>query len=230
MSFVNASFLWLLIPLGLYLWQREVKQSLQQNLRWVALGLLILAVARPAIPQAPTQERLEARSLVIALDLSASMRGEDISPNRLAASKATIHAFLAQNAYDQIALIGFTINPLLLSPPTTDHPLVATALDTLREEYVLTKGTDIYKLLEKVAQLPDREKLLVLFSDGGDEVMDAGLSSFAKEQRIQVLAIAMASNQGASIPTNNQALLKDAEGNIVVSKLSRSLASFARST
>lgn len=228
MSFLYGWFLWLLVPLSVYLRKREVKQRFQQNLRWAALVLLIVAMARPVITQAPSQETVQARSMIIALDLSASMWGEDIQPNRLQAAKATVKTFLEQNAYDQIALMGFTINPLLLSPPTTDHQLVATALDTLREAYILTKGTDIQKLLEKVSQLPDYEKLLILFSDGGDEVIDEPSIVFAHEHHIKILAIAMATAQGASIPDSEGQLLKDQAGNIVVSKFNNSLAVLAK--
>ncbi|MCH9740932.1 MAG: VWA domain-containing protein [Epsilonproteobacteria bacterium] len=228
MSFVYAWFLWLLIPLVAYLWRREPKQSLQQNLRWLALGLLIIAIARPVIPQVPTKQNTPAHSLVMALDLSASMSAEDIKPNRQEASRATIKAFLKENVHDQVALMGFTINPLLLSPPTTDHALVSMALDSLKSEYILTKGTNLQKLLEKVAQFPDQEKLLILFSDGGDEVINEGLTTFAKEKHIQILAIAMATTQGSTISTKENRLLKDSEGHIVVSKFNPDIVTLAK--
>ncbi|MBU1958263.1 VWA domain-containing protein [bacterium] len=227
MSFVYASFLWLLLPLGVYLFQRKRKQTLQQNLRWVALALLIIAVARPVIVQSPSKQTLPAHSIVIALDLSASMKAEDIKPNRMKASSETIQTFLEHNRYDQIALIGFTINPLLLSPLTTDHALVSMALDTMKSEYILTKGTDLKKLLEKVAKFPDHEKKLILFSDGGDELIEEALITFAQDQNIKILAVAMATEQGASVTTKDGTLLKDKEGHIVVSKFNRGVQALA---
>ena len=227
MSFVYFSFLWLLLPLMVYLFQRKSKQTLQQNLRWMALVLLILAVARPVIKEAPTKENIPAHSLILALDLSASMKAEDIQPNRAQASRETIQIFLEQNRHDQIALIGFTINPLLLCPLTTDHILVKMALDSMKREHILTKGTDLKKLLEKVAKFPNHEKKLILFSDGGDELIDEGLIHFAQEQSIKIVAIAMATEQGASVTTKEGLLLKDEEGHIVVSKLNRGVRQLA---
>jgi len=221
MSFVYSSFLWLLLPLAVYLFQRKRKQSLQQNLRWGALVLLVVAVAQPVMVQSPTKQTIPAHSIVLALDLSASMKAEDIKPNRAEASRETIKLFLDQNRDDQIALIGFTINPLLLSPPTIDHSLVSVALESMKSEYILTKGTDLKKLLEKVAKFPDHEKKLILFSDGGDEVIDEALINFAEEEKIKVVIVAMATEQGASVTTKEGSLLRDKEGHIVVSKFNR---------
>lgn len=227
MSFVYAWFLWLLLPLTVYLFQRQHQQSLQQNLRWGTLALLIVAVARPVMVQAPTKQTLPAHSIIIALDLSASMKAEDIKPNRAEASRETIKLFLEENIHDQIALIGFTINPLLLSPPTTDHALVSMALESMKSEYILTKGTDLKKLLEKVAKFPDHQKKLILFSDGGDEVINETLIDFAEEENIKVVIIAMATEQGASVQTKEGSLLKDKEGHIVVSKFNSSIRQLA---
>ena len=226
MTFINSWFLWLLIPLATY-WLRQNKQSLQQNMRYLTLLLLVIAIARPAIPQSPTEQSIPSHSLIIALDLSASMNAKDIKPNRAEASRETIKAFLTQNQNDQIALIGFTINPLLLSPLTTDHTLVKIALDTIRQEYILTKGTNLQKLLEKIALFPDSKKTVLLFSDGGDEVIDETLIEFAQTDHIKILAIAMATEEGSSIITKENNLLQDKKGHIVVSKLNSGLIALA---
>ena len=223
MSFLNVYFLWLILPLAVYLFRRKTKQSLQQHLRWLAVVLLIIAIARPVLVQSSSKETLSAHSIIVALDLSASMNANDIKPSRAIASRKTIKAFLEKNLNDQISLIGFTTNPLLLSPSTTDHTLVAMALDTMKSEYILTKGTDLKKLLEKVAEFPDQEKKLLLFSDGGDELVDEALVAFAKESNIKILVVAMATQRGSTILDKNGEILKDKAGHIVVSKFNASV-------
>ena len=223
MSFLNVYFLWLILPLAVYLFRRKTKQSLQQHLRWLAVVLLIVAIARPVLVQSSSKETLSAHSIIVALDLSASMNANDIKPSRAIASRKTIKAFLEKNLNDQISLIGFTTNPLLLSPSTTDHTLVAMALDTMKSEYILTKGTDLKKLLEKVAEFPDQEKKLLLFSDGGDELVDKALVVFAKESNIKILVVAMATQRGSTILDKNGEILKDKAGHIVVSKFNASV-------
>ncbi len=223
MSFLNVYFLWLLLPLAVYFFRENRKKSLQQYLRWVALVFLVLAIARPVLLESTSKENLPAHSIVLAIDLSASMNADDIKPSRTEASRATIKEFLATNLYDQISLIGFTTNPLLLSPSTTDHKLVALALDSMKSEYILTKGTSIKKLLEKVAKFPDQEKRLILFSDGGDEPIGETLVGFAKEKNIKILIIAMATQEGSTIIGKDDDVLKDKVGHIVVSKFNTSL-------
>ncbi len=228
MSFVNAYFLWILLPLTVYFFRGKKQQSLQQYLRWIALFFLVLAMARPVLVQHKSKETLPAHSIIVALDLSVSMNADDIQPSRAKASRATIKAFLEANLYDQISLIGFTINPLLLSPSTTDHKLIGVALDAMRSEYLLTKGTDLKKLLEKVAAFPDKEKMLLLFSDGGDEPVDEELVEFAKESNIEVLVVAMATQSGSTISDKNGDVLKDKAGHIVVSKFNSSVGALGK--
>jgi Ca-activated chloride channel family protein len=224
MSFLNGYFLWLLLPLAVYFFRQKRRESLQQYLRWLALALLVVAVARPILVESRAKERLPAHSIIVAIDLSASMNAEDIKPSRAKASRATIEAFLRENLYDQISLIGFTTNALLLSPSTTDHRLVALALESIKSEYIMTKGTDLKKLLEKVAQFPDQEKSLILFSDGGDEVVSDALVRLAQSSHIEVLVVAMATQEGATIVGKDATLVKDKAGHIVVSKFNNSLA------
>jgi Ca-activated chloride channel family protein len=224
---MHAAFLWLLFPLVIYLYKREKKQVFSQNLRWAVLALIIVALARPVLPQTLGFEKIETHSLMIALDLSVSMNADDIKPSRLIASKKSIKKFLELNNHEQIALIGFTINPLLLSPPTTDHELLVMALKNINSEYILTKGTNLKKLFEKVAQFKDEEKKVILFSDGGDEVLDEELIHFVQKEKIKTLVIAMATKQGTSLKQKDGRLIADKEGHIIVSKLNISLKTLA---
>ena len=223
MSFLYASVLWLLIPLFIYAYRSKKRVSLAQNLRWIVLGLLLIALARPVISQNVEMQKIEAHSLIFALDLSVSMKAKDIKPSRAMASRAVIKSFLKLDRQEQIALVGFTINPLLLSPPTTDHRLVSLALDNMNTEYILTKGTDLKKLFEKIAAFKDKSKKVILLSDGGDEVLDESLMQLVEEKNIEVFVIAMATEQGASVTNKDGTLLQDAKGHIVVSKLNRGL-------
>ena len=222
MSFLNGAVLWLLIPLVAYVIKAK-KQTLSQYLRWVVLALLIVAMARPALLESKSSKKVEAQSLIFAIDLSRSMSAKDIKPSRRVASQESIKEFLKQNQNDQISLVGFTINPLLLSPPTTDHKLVALALDNLNSDYILTKGTDLNKLFKKIAKFNDKYKKVVLFSDGGNEPIDDELVELLERENIKVMVVAMATKEGTAIEKKDGTLVQDRAGDIVVSKLNSSL-------
>ena len=223
MSFVYASVLWLFLPLVVYVFKRKKKQHFSQNLRWAVLVLLIMALARPVVLQHDGVEKVMAHSIVLALDLSVSMNANDIKPSRAMASRKVIENFLELERQEQIALVGFTINPLLLSPPTTDQELVKLALENMNSEYILTKGTDLQRLFEKVAKFKGQEKKLILFTDGGDEVLDEALISFLERKNIKLFTLGMATKQGSSVEKKDGTLLQDKAGHIVVSKLNPTL-------
>lgn len=223
MTWLYPALLWILIPLIVYGIKRWRIYSLGDWLRWVALWLLVIALARPVMVLSPQQEEVSSHALILGLDLSASMRAKDIAPSRLEAARATIRAFLSLNRYDQVALIGFTTNALLLSPPTMDHALVGMALDTINPNYILTKGTDLKKLLMRVERLGSGKRWLILFTDGGDAPIDQELVERVKEASIEILVLAMATPQGATIEDGDGNLLKDSSGNIVVSKRNQEL-------
>ncbi len=227
MSFLYASFLWLLAPLVVYLLKREKRQSFSQNLRWAVLALLIVTLSRPVLVEHLGVEKIKVYSLVIALDLSVSMNANDIKPTRAKASRQSIEKFLNLKRHEKIALIGFTSNPLLLSPPTTDYKLLLVALENINAEYILTKGTSLEKLFKKVAKFKDEEKKLILFTDGGDEVLDQELVSLVQREKIKILAIGMATKEGSSVKENDGSLLKNKKGQIIVSRLNTSLRELA---
>jgi len=222
MSFLYGSILWLILPLIAYAFKSK-NRTLTQQIRWIVLALLVVALARPILVQSISNEKVESQSLVIALDLSFSMRANDIKPSRAEVSKNSIKSFLDKNKNDQIALIGFTINPLLLSPPTTDHNLVKIALDGLKSDYILTKGTDLKRLFEKISLFSEQDKRVILFTDGGDEPFDEDLVEYLQEQSIKLLAIGVGSKEGSTILKKDGEVLEDSKGNIVVSKLNSSL-------
>ncbi len=221
MSLLYAPILWLLIPLLIYGLKRlKVGDvTLVEILRGVALMVLIIALARPVEKLQPREDQVLIHSVTIALDLSASMRAEDIFPSRLEASKETIRRFLEQEMYDQVALLGFTINPLLLAPPTRDHRLVESALSVLREEYILTRGTDLMRLFKRVVALDNSNPMLILFSDGGDDAIDESIEAFVREHHLEILFIAMATREGATIHGRDGGWLKDKKGDLIVSRL-----------
>jgi len=216
MNFLYPSLLWVLLPLGFLLWwSRNRRMDL---IHTIILILLLLSLARPIQPHALQEAQIDSREILIALDVSYSMKATDIKPTRYDFAKETIFSFLTQNPSDNVMLIAFTSNPLILSPPTTDHPLIRIALQSLNLEYILTKGTSLKKLFEKIASLNNRPKEVILISDGGEE-SDIGLKNLLQEHHISLHILALGSTKGTSIQTSSDTLLKDQEGNLVISRI-----------
>jgi len=228
MTLLYPSLLWLLIPLAI-LWYYRPKK-LTDTLHLLILALIVLALARPVADQEPIESEVEARDIIIALDLSYSMRASDISPNRYDYAKAVINQLLASNQTDNIMLIAFTTNPLLLSPPTTDHALISVALESLDPDNILTHGTSLKRVFEKITDLPMEEKNLILLSDGGEEKDLDMLKQIIRENGIHLTILALGTTAGTTIEKEDGNLLKDSEGNLVVSRINPLLERLAASS
>jgi len=224
MSFLNPEFFWLILPiLSLFGFKAKASDSKQPKSitlygHIAVLILITTSLSRPVLDNGIKENRIESKNIIIALDVSYSMRASDIEPSRYDFAKETIEAFLNNNPKSNITLLAFTQNTLLLSPPTTDHQLIMVALKTLNPNYILTKGTSLKNLFHKVGQLKAKDKNLLLISDGGEEENIEELREILDKKRINLSILAVGTTRGATIRTNT-GLLKDKEGNLVVSAI-----------
>lgn len=116
-----------------------------------ALGAVGLAAARPTLPlRVPVREA----AVVLSIDVSGSMRSQDMLPNRLEAAREAARVFIRGLSRDTaVGLVAFAGTAELLQPPTRDHRRVLRALDdlTFRPRTAIGEG-----LLEAVSALPGR--------------------------------------------------------------------------
>jgi Ca-activated chloride channel family protein len=103
--------------------------------RFVAPVLLALAVAALCVAVArPHRTALVASdkaAVILVLDVSGSMQAEDVKPTRLVAARRAIHTFLDKVPdHLRVGLILFAGDPVVVTPPTTDHELVGEAVDS----------------------------------------------------------------------------------------------------
>ncbi len=136
MSFLYIWFLFLgLILIALFI-KIKANLSLSSKLRYIALILLIIALARPILDYSTQKEKIKSVPIVLSFDVSYSMRADDIKPNRLKATKEIISQFLKKNRSNRnrVSLIAFTSNPLILTPFTFDNRLIFEALQSLKEK------------------------------------------------------------------------------------------------
>jgi Ca-activated chloride channel family protein len=141
-----------------------------QALPWLALGIAILALARPQ--QGLRQSETETRGvdIVLALDISPSMRAEDLRPrNRLFVAKSTARDFIRQRPHDRIGLVAFAATAFTLCPLTLDHAVLTEQLEGVNFG-MAEDGTAIgMGLATAVARLKESKtpsKVVVLLTDG----------------------------------------------------------------
>lgn len=229
MSLMYPSFLWLLIPLAVIFYTDKHRKLVPVG-HLMVLTLVLLALSRPAIKEGLQESMVEGKDIIIALDVSYSMHATDITPNRYAFAKKTIEAFLKLNPKDNIMLIAFTTNPLLLAPPTTDHTLIMMALESLNPDNIMTKGTSLKKLFGKIATLQRPENNLILITDGGEEKNIDTLATELKDDQTNLAVLALGTVRGTTIQKEDGTLLKDSKDHLVISRINPALKTLVSET
>src|SRR5215211_483070 len=96
------------------------------------MGALVLALARPSMTVAVPREEA---TIVLAIDVSRSMRATDVEPTRLAAAEEAASAFVDQlPAKFKVGLVVFSTEARTLVMPTTDRAEIHAALDALQAD------------------------------------------------------------------------------------------------
>lgn len=200
----------------------------------LALAFLILAVAEPQFGSKLKEVKRKGIELIIALDVSNSMRAEDIAPDRLDRAKQAISRLIDRLNGDKLGLIVFAGDAYTQIPITTDYTASQMFLSTISTNMVSKQGTAIGAAINLAMKSYDptsnASKVLVIISDGENlEGNAVEAATEAAKQGIKIYTIGMGSVEGAPIPivegNNQEGFLKDQQGNVVTTKLNAAMLS-----
>ena len=256
MSFLHPEFFYYILPPFLFLFfllltQKEAAMSFFSDevidrLRVATKGLtlkarnalfflagffMIVALAEPVIPNGETVIEQKSADILIALDISNSMRAKDLYPSRLEFSKQKAIDFIRLLHQNRVGVVAFAKGSYLVSPLSFDREAVAFLLQNLDTSSITEQGTDFMALLESVkdASKKSKQKYLLLFTDGGDKKDFSKEIGYAKENGITVFIIGVGTKKGAPIPMPNGEFLHY-RGDIVVTKFNESVVDLALKT
>lgn len=228
--------LWLLALLALPLYLFFAKRNgwgMDASQKWLLLSiaLVIFSLARPVIPQKPLEIEQAGRDVILAIDLSYSMRGTDVAPSRLEEAKKILIETVRTHPKDRFGVIGFTTHAIVLSPLTKDTQLLEHLFGALDETQIITKGTDVMSALELSRKMSHaKTPLVILLTDGGDEVNYDKEAQFSQDTKLRVNVVMLASQNGSTLPTPDGSALKDEKGHIVVSARNDAINEIARAS
>ena len=197
---------------------------------WVRLVLFDLAflffvigIARPQIGAKLQERETKGAEIMICLDVSNSMLAKDYSPNRLERAKLAISRITDKLQDDRIGLIIFAGTSFVQLPITNDYVSAKMFLSSITTESVPVQGTAIGDAILTAARSfsaqSEKSRAIIVITDGEnheDDAVDAARQ--AAELGIKIYTIGVGSQQGQPIPMNGE-LLKDSDGNIVVTRL-----------
>jgi Ca-activated chloride channel family protein len=141
-------------------------------LRVGGLTLLIVALARPQQPHDVQEIHSKSRNIMVALDISSSMKATDFKPgNRLEVARGVLAEFARRRQGDLIGLVIFAGRSFLQAPLTPDTDLLGEMLDRV-DIGLLPDGTAIGTALAlalgQLQELPAKASAIVLITDGAN--------------------------------------------------------------
>ena len=239
----------LLIPffflgMGLWLWGRrrrlrrfgdealvnELMPSWSRGKLWVRTVLLSLAffffvigLSRPHIGAKLKDHKIKGAEIMIVLDVSNSMLAQDYSPDRLERAKLAISRITDKLKDDRIGLIVFAGTSFVQLPITSDYVSAKMFLNSISTESIRIQGTAIGDAISTAVRgfsaQSEHSRAIIVITDGENHEDDAvAAAKQAAEAGIKVYTIGVGSADGQPIPMNGE-LLKDKDGNIVVTRL-----------
>lgn len=170
-------------------------------LRLLAIGCLILALARPQIRNVQNKNKGEGIDIVLSMDISGSMLSADFYPNRLEVSKHMAEAFVRKRPIDQIGLVIFSGESYTQFPLSSDHEALIEHIRSLRSGMLIDGtviGEGLATAVQRLTSSKAKSRIIILLTDGNEQppetrVIDPFTAiEIAKAKSVKVYTIGVA--------------------------------------
>lgn len=278
MEWLHPTYLWslLFVPaaVGLYGWAvrqrradrerfghpttvQQLATALRPRRRLLKAGLVVSALLLGAVALMGPRWGAEVRTverrgvdLVVAMDVSASMRAQDVPPSRHRRAKNEIRTLVRDLSGDRVGLVLFAGSGFVQCPLTSDYGAFHLFLDAAAPDQVSTPGTDVSAAVDAGLQAFDasrpvddttaapsdsRPRALLIVSDGENHAGDLDAArQRAQDAGVTLLTAGIGTEEGARIPVfeNGRRIdyKRNRQGEVVRSRLrEEALTQLARS-
>ncbi len=203
------------------------KQRIKSAMFLLGFFLLTLALAGPQWGLRPDLLRMAGRDIIVAVDISESMRARDVEPDRLSRAKIEISSLLDSLKGDRVGLLAFKGECLPIVPLTTDYDSIKEFLGGLDTDLIPQLGTNIGGAIEVSMRLLPAEgtsRAVILLTDGEDTYGGArAAAESAKAQGVRIFPVGIGLEKGEPIPVEGGGYKRDRGGKIVLSKMDEQL-------
>ncbi len=176
--------------------------------RLLAIIFIIMAIARPQTSFEEQNAEGEGVDIVLCIDVSGSMTAQDLKPNRLEAAKNVAIDFVNKRLTDRIAVVIFSGESFTQCPLTTDHRVLVSAIENIRNG-LLEDGTAIGSGLgtsvDRLRTSNSKSKVVILLTDGennGGLIDPQTAKEIAKAFQVKVYTIGVGTDGYAPQPVN----------------------------
>ena len=198
------------------------------TLLWVSALALSVALTRPQWGVAEETVQQRGLDVVIAIDLSTSMRAQDVKPSRIENAREELAFLVEELKGNRIGLVGFAGSAFLFCPLTLDTDAIELFLDEMTIEAVPVPGTSLgdairtgLKTFQLGGQVDGGSKILLLLTDGEDhESQPVEAAKEAAKAGVIIDTVGLGTQGGSEIPDPITGdVLHDESGQVVLSKL-----------
>ena len=237
MSWANPEYFWLLTALPLYfgyvIWKHlsgnrasiafsstsifdDLPGNYRAKLFWltplfyaVSFALFVTALARPQLQNTTVEQYVEGIDIMMSIDISTSMRAEDLDPNRLIAAKQIVADFIGQRSNDRIGIGVFARESFTVVPPTIDHDLAIEMLETIDMGMVrdgTAIGVGLATALNRLRDSEAESRVVILLTDGmnnAGEIDPLTAGELAATYGIKVYTMGVGSRGTAPYPVDD---------------------------
>ncbi len=145
------------------------------SLRWLALALLIIALAQPRWTRSETKVTASGVDIAVALDRSGSMMSEDFEVgskrvSRFDMARNVLKKFIDKRPNDRIGLVVFATQAFIATPLTLDHDFLLQNLERLKlgdiDENHTAIGSALSTAVNRLREVKSKSQLVILMTDG----------------------------------------------------------------
>lgn len=187
-------------------WTERIAR-LPSVLRLLALALVLVAMARPQMGDVQRKVTSRGVDIVLAIDVSGSMKARDFEPDRLGAAKAVVKDFIVQRKGDRLAVVIFATTAYTFCPMSMDYQVVQEFVNRIQHEMVDNNrtaiGTGLATALKSLESSEAKSKLVILLTDGVNNsgtILPMQAAEAAKALGVRVYTIGVGTRGTALTP------------------------------
>ena len=200
--------------------QKKSSKNAPQWLLTILIATSIVALAGPVWQKLPQAVFQTDSALIIALDLSPSMRAEDNAPSRIKRAQLKIQALLERRQEGLTALVVYAGEAHMVTPFTDDVKTITNLLPTLVPGLLPIPGSNTEMAIEltkdQLGNSGITKASLLLVTDG---VATDAISAISQnwDERLSLTILGIGTDRGATIPSSN-GYLRDNTGELIIAK------------
>jgi Ca-activated chloride channel homolog len=183
-------------------------------LRMLALGMLIVALARPQMVHGTSEVEASGIDILLGVDVSGSMEALDFTiegepANRIDVVRKVVSKFIEERPNDRIGLVAFAGRPYMVSPLTLDHHWLQQRLEGVRTGMVedgTAIGSAIASCVNRLRDQKAKSKIVILLTDGmnnAGKVSPLTAAEAAEALGIKVYTIGAGSHGEVPVPVTD---------------------------